>query len=270
MFLPSFCASDADHLAENYRSTTLDCTHALLLHSGNIKALYRLARALLLLDKIPEADDACARGLSIEPENKSLQDVAQKIVKRNEERSAKRQRETERLLRKKKEELTLQAALKARGIKLRWTGKEPDLDDAKVQLIPDPVDPTSSLSFPVLVLYPLHLETDFFKTFDELDKLQSILGYVLPLQWDTKGEYGGAKGGKVDCFMETIKGGLVKVGKKVSLLSVLGMKEDGTESSVEVVDGLVRLHVVPKQRVEEWVAEWKRKKATALESATAT
>lgn len=192
--------------------------------------------------------------------------MAQKIVKRNEEISARKQREQERLLRKRKEEITLKAALKARGIKLRWTGKEPDTDDAKIELQPDPVDPTSMLVFPTVLLYPLNLESDFIKAFAETDNLQSLLGEVLPLPWDTKGEYGGAKGTKVECFMETTKGGLIKVGKKVSLLSVLGMKEDGSESSVEVVDGLVRVMVVPKGRVEEWVAEWKRKKA--LETTT--
>jgi len=155
----------------------------------------------------------------------------------------------------------LKTALKARGIKLRWTGKEPDTDDAKIELQPDPVDPTSSVVFPAVLLYPLHLQSDFIKAVAETDNLQNVLGDILPLPWDTKAEYGGPKGTRVECFMETAKGGLIKVGKKVSLLSVLGMKEDGTESSVEIVDGLVRIMVVPKEKVTEWVAEWKRKKA---------
>lgn len=245
---------------ENYRSTTLDCTHALLINPNNIKALYRLSRALYHLDRIPEADDACTRGLALSPENKSLQDIAAKLIKRNEQLNAKRGREQAALMRKRKEELTLKSALKARGIKLRMTGKEPEMEDAQIELVPDPTDPTSSLVFPTVLLYPVHLQSDFIKAFGETDNLQGLLGEILPLPWDENGEYGGSKGGKVECFMETSKGGLLKVGKKVSLLSVLGVKEDGSESVVEVVDGLVRVMVVPKDRVEEWVVEWKRKR----------
>lgn len=232
----------------------------------NIKALYRLSRAYFLLDKLSEAEDACSKGLSLDPENKSLKDIAGKIIKRNEEVNIKRQREQHVAMRKKKEELTLKAALKVRGIKLRWTGKEPDMEDAKIELHPDPIDPTSSIAFPAVLLYPLHLQSDFVKAFSETDNLSSLLSEILPLPWDTKGEYGGGKGTKVECFMETSKGGLVKVGKKVSLLSVLGTKEDGTESAVEVVDGLVRIMVVPKEKVTDWVTEWKRKKALETSS----
>jgi tetratricopeptide (TPR) repeat protein len=238
----------------NYRSCTLDCASALRINSKNIKAYYRSSRALLSLDKILEADDSCARGLSLDPNNKALQVVAKEIVKKNEIVAEKKRKELEREQRRVLEGQTLKAALKARGIKTRTSAQPPEMEDAKVELVPDPVDPTSTLSFPAVLLYPLKLESDFIKAFNETETLGYHLGYILPtLPWDTEGVYKSVSG--VECFMETTKGGLIKVGRKVSLLKVL------SEADVEVLDGVVRVFVLPKAGSEEWVREFKRKKA---------
>jgi tetratricopeptide (TPR) repeat protein len=237
---------------KNYRSCILDCGHALRLNPKNVKAYYRSSRALLSLDKIPEADDACARGLALDPENTSLKSIAQEIIKKNEIVAEKKRKEIEREARRRKEVLTLKAALKARNIKTRKTAQPPEMEDAKIELVPDPVDPTSTLSFPAVLLYPLALESDFIKSFNETQTLGEHLSYILPLPWDKDGVY--TERG-VECYMETTKGGLVKVGRKVSLLKVL------SEADVEVVDEVVRIFVVPKGKSEEWVKEFKRKKA---------
>lgn len=55
--------------------------------------------------------------------------------------------------------------------------------------------------------------------------------------------------------METTTGGLIKVGKKVPLLKVL------SSGSVEVVDDLIKIFVVPRTRAEAWVKDFKDKKA---------
>jgi hypothetical protein len=53
--------------------------------------------------------------------------------------------------------------------------------------------------------------------------------------------------------MSTKTGGLVKVGKKVSLLELL------SGGKVEIVDGLVKvLVVVPKARNAEFIEKWKK------------
>jgi len=80
------------------------------------------------------------------------------------------------------------------------------------------------------------------------------LGYILAERapWDRQGEYS-PKG--VECYVETMTGGLIKVGQKVTLLKLL------TSGSVEVVDEVVRIFVVPKQKAEGWVADFKMKKA---------
>ncbi|KAK2018167.1 TPR-like protein [Colletotrichum eremochloae] len=218
----------ACHLAlGNYRSCWTDCGLALRLNPRNLKAYYRSARALLKVGRIAEADDACARGLALDADNKPLRDVAQDIT-------------------------LLRAALAARGIRTRTTAQPPEMEDARMRLVPDEDDPASSLSFPAVLLYPLRLESDFIKAFNETERLADHLEYILPVPWDDKGEY---TPDGVECYMETAAGGLVKVGKKATLLKIL------SGGSVEVVDGIVRVYVVPAARAKGWIEEFKLKKA---------
>jgi tetratricopeptide (TPR) repeat protein len=235
----------------NYRSCWQDCASALRLNPSNIKAFYRSARALLAVGRIEEADDACARGLAIDAENKALKAVARDIIKKSEEATAKQRKENERLSREKRRALLLKAALKARNITTRTTARPPEMEDARVQLLPDPDNPTSSLSFPVLLLYPLESQTDLITAFSEMDTVEVHLSYVLPPPWDAQQAYSPKR---VECYMETLSGGLIKIGKKASLLKVL------SEGNVEVVDGLVRILVVPRDKAEEFVRDFKRKK----------
>jgi tetratricopeptide (TPR) repeat protein len=237
---------------KNYRSCVQDCGSALRINVKNVKAYFRSAEALLKLDKVAEADDACARGLAVDPENKALHGIANEIIKRNKEVEIRRKREAERENRRRLEQVTLRAALKARGIKTRKTSQPPEMEDAKIELVPDPTDPESSVSFPAVLLYPLHLESDFVKAFNEMESVGDHLRYILPLPWDKQGVYAM---NSVECYMETITGGLVKVGRKASLLKVL------TSGNVEVVDEVVRIFVVPKANSDDWVQEFKRKKS---------
>lgn len=244
---------------KNYRSCTLDCTAALGINPKNIKAHYRSAKALLALHRIKDADEACAKGLELDPSNAPLQALAKEIIKRNEQIAARKKKELEQAQKRLLEEQTLRAAIKARGIKVRKTAQPPEMEDAKIALVPDPADPTSSLTFPTVLLYPLQLESDFIKAFGEMDSIGDHLAYMLPLPWDQKREYTPAG---VECYMETITGGLVKVGRKVSLLKVLGA------GNVEVVDEVVKIFVVPKTKAPAWIEEYKSKKSAG--SATVT
>ncbi|CAM1511376.1 Fc.00g088890.m01.CDS01 [Cosmosporella sp. VM-42] len=236
----------------NYRSCWTDCAAALRLNPKNVKACYRSARALLAVDRIAEADDVCARGLALDATNKALLGVADDIVKRAKEIDARRKKDAEREARDKRRAYLIKAALKARNITTRTTPQPPEMDDTKVALVPDPDDPRSRLTFPAVLLYPLHLESDFIKAFDETQTLEDHLGYVFPLPWDTAGKYTLAG---VECYVETKEGGLLKMGKRVSLLKVLGT------GKVEVVDEVVRIFVLPKDGAEGWVKSYKAKRA---------
>ncbi|TPX18911.1 uncharacterized protein E0L32_011389 [Thyridium curvatum] len=236
----------------NFRSCTLDCAAALKLNRRNVKALYRSARALLALGRADEAADACALGLDAEPANGALLALARDVERKAAEVRERRRREEERAAREKRRAALLKAALAARAIRTRRTEQPPEMEDARVRLAPDEDDPRSTLEFPAVLLYPAHLQSDFVKAFGEAEALEAHLSYILPPPWDARGEYTPAG---VECYMETVAGGLVKMGKKVPLLTVL------SGGKVEVVDDVVRIFVLPKARAEGWVQEFKAKKA---------
>ncbi|KAL8773839.1 MAG: hypothetical protein Q9209_001269 [Squamulea sp. 1 TL-2023] len=256
----------------NYRFTLNDTAHVLTLQPANAKAHYRSSLALFALSKLDLAFDTCDRGLALtsptltstniatkpSSEHLAFRTLKEKIVKAKEESDAKEKRRISAEERKKKEQLTLSAAITARGIKVRWTAKPPDMEDAKIHLEPDPISPTSQIYFPVLMLYPTHGESDFVKsvaeteTFAEL--LRTVLGERMP--WDVEGEYI-LDGTGWDVFMETATGGMIKIGRKMRLLDVLA------EGKVEVVDGVVRVYVVPRHRVDRWIEEMKARKPAA-------
>lgn len=150
-----------------------------------------------------------------------------------------------------KEKATLSAALRARNIRIRTTAQPPDMEDAVVHLAPDPLSPESTLHFPVVLLYPLHAQSDFIKAFSERDTVPQHLEYIFPLPWDEKGEY---QVSKVESYMETNEGGLIKVGRNISLLKAL------SSGKIEVVDGIVRINVLPKERAGAWIGEMRKRK----------
>lgn len=237
---------------QNYRSCWTDCAAALRLNPRNVKAYYRSGKALLAVDRIEEADDVCARGLAIEPENKALRTIADGIIKRAKTLDELKRKAAEREAKKQRRALLLKTALAARGIKTRKTEQPPEMEDAKITLLPDEDDPSSELAFPTVLLYPLHLESDFIKAFQETHTLEDHLGYILPLPWDKEGAYRLAG---VTCYVETKEGGLIKMGKRVPLLKVLA------GGKVEVVDEVVRIFVVPTSKADGWVKEFKEKRA---------
>ena len=240
---------------KNYRSCWLDGAGALKLNPKNVKACYRSAKALLAVDRIEEADDICARGLAVDPENKGLKVVAEEIIKRAKEVDAKKKKESERLAKEKRRELLLKAALHARNIPTRETERPPDMEDAKIELVPDPDDPQSSLAFPTVLFYPEDMETDFIKAFNEQQTLEDHLSYVFPLPWDQSGSYTLAG---VECFVETMEGGLLKMGKKLPLLKVLAT------GKVEVVDQVMKIFVVPKEKAAAWAVKYKEQRAAQM------
>ena len=195
----------------------------------------------------------CYRGLKLDKSNQAMKSLLEKIQKRSrvkEEQDRKRRAEQDQ---KRMERLMLGTALKARNIRVRGTGKPPpDMADAEIRLVPDPLSPKSTLEFPTILLYPMHNQSDFIKSFGEKDAVHQHLSYMLPAPWDSKGDY---KPNSVDCYMDTISGGMIKVGKKVSLLEIL------SNDKVEVVGGLVRIHVVPQVMAAKWVEEVKSKRA---------
>lgn len=219
----------------------------------NTKAWYRSASACLALDKIPEANDACRRGLDVEASNSALKSLLSKINEREIYLAKLSRQRQEREEREMAEKRTLKLALKARSIPTKTTGKAPDMEDAEIKL-ENPLDASSALSIPTVLLYPLHLQTDFIKEFSEHASLQEQLSYILPLPWDEKNEYSMES---VDCYMDTITGGLIKVGKKLPMTKTL------TTGKIEIIDGFLKIYIVPRARAQEWIDDFKKKKGSA-------
>lgn len=232
---------------ENYGSCNRDCAAALKINPKNVKAWYRAASACLALDKVDESIDAAKSGLHYEPQNSALKTLLNKASKRKAHLAELDKARTEREERKRKEQANILKALKQRQIPVRTTDRPPEMPEAAISL-DDPLDPSSTLGFPVMLLYPAHAQTDFIKHFQESESLNDHLSYTLPLPWDEESEYTLSN---VECYMETIEGGLIKAGKKVSLLKLL------SSGKMEVVDGLVRVNVVPKAKAAAWIEEFK-------------
>jgi len=220
-----------------------DCASTLTLNPHNIKAFYRAALACLALDRLSEARDAVRGGLDIEPSNSSLLALRTRIaerdaliVKKDAERKAREEKNAA-------EVSALKEAFRIRNIVTRMTASPPDLEDAGPRL-EESLDATSTLSLPVLVLYPLASQSDLIKAWDETSTIGSHLEYLLPAPWDATYTVD-----SVECYVGTKEGGLAKAGKKVALKSLLGR--------ADVVDGLVSLYIVRKSEAEKWIAEWK-------------
>lgn len=205
------------------------------------------------LNKLDEAEWACNRGLAADPTNAPLKSLQTKIETRKKYVESVEKARKEREAKAASERATLQLALKSRNILTRTTGKAPDLEDAAVKL-ENSMDPSSTLTFPVILLYPMDSQSDFIKAFSEKEKLDQHLDYIFPLPWDQKHEY---TVDNVEAYMETAAGGLIKVGKKMSLGKVLG------SGKPEVIDGLVSISVVPKDKAAGWIDEFKKRKGKA-------
>ncbi|CAK7264477.1 HSP70/90 co-chaperone [Sporothrix epigloea] len=244
----------------NYRSCTLDCGSALRLNSANTKAWFRSAKALLALDKTVEASEACHGGLAVDPANTALQKLSKDIAERAKTVATRRRREEERIARETRKAQRLKAVLRMRGVRTRATAQPPEMENVGVHLEPED-DGTwdldvskSALCYPTVLLYPLRMQSDFIKAFNERETLADHLAYILPVPWDATGkDY--VTPLNVDCYMETTGGSLVKVGKKMPLGKILA------QANVEVVDDVVRVFIVPRDQAEKWVKEFKEKKA---------
>ena len=225
---------------------------ALSISARNVKAHYRMASALLALNKLSEAAAACTAGLLFDSNNASLKALQKSVQERQAAQEAKERKKQQEAQRTKNEAAMVSIALKARQIRTRYTGQPPQTEDGVIKLRPDPLSPTSTLVFPVVVLYPLDLQSDFIKSFGEEESLHKHLEYLLPLPWDELGEYTVKE---VDAYLSTAEGGLIKWGKRVELLKVL------SGGRIVLVDGLVKVYLVPKARAAEWIETFKTKNA---------
>lgn len=172
-------------LLGNYRRSLIDAHEALKLNKANIKAYFRGAKAALALESLQDAAQFCSLGLEQDPSNAELAKlrvvIDKKILKAAE-------LEKQEAVAVAKAEV-LSSALVARGIRMgkpsykeHTAGRKPWQDDSKL------------LHWPVLLLYPEAMASDFIEDFCEVDSFSSHLDVIFgedtaPLPWDHRHDY---------------------------------------------------------------------------------
>lgn len=249
---------------KNYRRCIEDCKKALFIDENNAKACYRAGRAFFAVERYDEAKQVLQFGLSKDPQNKAIQDTLAAVEEKEKQIEDKRLKKECEAYQLKLQKDLLYSAIQLRHFELVKTLRPAEyLEDAKLRL-EDPADYESQLIFPAVVLYPTTDEFDFIAEISELTTPAEILEMVLdrPQSWfeDPKHKFFTAK--SLECYMETVSGGLVKVGKKVPVNNAL-MAE---KAKAPLFDNGLRLYVVPKQDSQQWLSKWNKEAALSKRS----
>ena len=135
---------------------------------------------------------------------------------------------------------------------MKTTSHPPDLGPIEPYHLSDPMDCTSELCFPTIILYPLTSQSDLIAEFPLSSTVHEQLSIVLeePPHWDTQREY---RIDDVECYMEIEKQnglGLIKIGKFTPL-------ENAVKSRV-IHDGIIRLFLLPQKKSHLWITQWKQ------------
>lgn len=172
-------------LLGNNRHALVDAQQALELNKANVKAYFRGAKAALALESLEDALQYCLVGLEREPNNVELSKLRAVVEKKNMEAAHLQKR---RLSEVAKAEV-LSSIIADRGVtvgkaafKEHTAGRMPFLDENKL------------LHWPVLLLYPESMASDFIEDFCEFDYFSSHLDVIFgpdtaPPPWDCRHEY---------------------------------------------------------------------------------
>ncbi|KAF8005426.1 hypothetical protein HF325_000883 [Metschnikowia pulcherrima] len=244
---------------KNYRKCIKDCKKALIIDESNVKACYRAGKAFFLVERYDEGSQILQYGLSKDPENKAIKDTLSALTKKvaliEETKRKKEQAEYDAKLK----ETLLVNAVGLRHFHIIKSSRPAEfLENASLRL-EDPTDYESQLLFPAMVLYPTIDEFDFIAEISELSTANDILAIVLdrPQSWFEDPRHKNFTLKTLECYMETISGGLVKVGKKAAINGALMVDQ----AKAPLFDNALRLYVVPKQESAEWLKTWSKEDA---------
>lgn len=250
---------------KNYRRCIEDCKQVLLLDENNVKACYRAGRAFFAVERYVEAKQILQFGLTKDLENKLLKETLQKVQEKEILVELAKQRREKEVQEKKMQQQLLQEAIKLRQIEVvKSSSPAEHLEQAKIRL-EDPTDVESQLILPAMVLYPTTDEFDFVAEISELSTPTEILLLVLdrPQSWFEEPRHKNFTVKTLECYMETVSGGLVKIGKKAAVNTAL-MSE---KAKAPLFDNSLRLYVVPKVESAEWLKKWNKDVALAKRQA---
>ncbi|KAH7316173.1 hypothetical protein KP509_21G081100 [Ceratopteris richardii] len=210
-------------LLGNNRHALDDAQQAITLNKANVKACFRGAKAALALGSISEAIELCSLGLKEEPENMELSKLKAIIENKAKESAA---ADAERASKVAKAQV-LASIILDRGVSVG----NPDYEENTAHRRPW-LDDSKLLHWPVLLLYPESMASDFIEDFCEFDTfaahLDNIFGPdVASPAWDSKCNYTREK---VRLFYKSNKG------PKLSKGQLLGYLLEGKSLPTEIKD----------------------------------
>ncbi|ODQ57727.1 hypothetical protein WICANDRAFT_97143 [Wickerhamomyces anomalus NRRL Y-366-8] len=225
-----------------------------------------MAKAFFTIDKIDEALSALEFSLGLDPTNAASKALMTKIQnKKHELETIEAKKEAERLHKEILQD-KLNTAIKGRNYTIIKTPRPAEmLTDAKLSL-EDPEDIESQLIFPAMIMYPTTDEFDFVASVSELTTPWELMELVLqrPQEWFQDPKHENFTPKKLDAYMETESGGLIKVGKKASLHKALSTEKP----KIPLFDNALRIYLVPRIDAENWLSTWDKeitlKKRTEL------
>ncbi|XP_020689678.2 tetratricopeptide repeat protein 4 homolog [Dendrobium catenatum] len=169
----------------NYRRAISDAEEAIKLCSTNVKAYYRAAKAAFSLELLMEAESFCNRGLEQFPSNEEVKQLFVQIDSRKKEYEH-HKTQLSKVVETAKE---LASAFKSRGLKLGRTMYQ-ELTGVKKPIL----DKNGILHWPLLLLYPETMSSDFIEEFCETDRFSAHLDLMYSdsystLPWDKENAY---------------------------------------------------------------------------------
>lgn len=172
-------------LLGNNRRALIDAQQAIELNKANIKAYFRGAKAALSLESLQEALQFCLAGLEQEPNNAELSKLRGVIQKKNKEVADFQKQQVSEVAKAEVLSSIITdrcARVGKAAYKEHTAGRKPWVDNNKL------------LHWPVLLLYPESMTSDFIEDFCELDSfsyhLDIIFGPDVALPpWDCRQDY---------------------------------------------------------------------------------
>lgn len=172
-------------LLGNFRRALTDAQQAIKLCPSNVKAYYRAAKASLSLDLLTEATAFCQAGLDQSGDNEDLKKLLKQINLKKSEREN-HEAEVAKAVAMAKD---LASAIEDRGIKLGKAMYQ-ELTGLRKPIL----DKNNILHWPVLILYPEVMSSDFIEDFCETETFSFQLDMMFsescpPLPWDKENAY---------------------------------------------------------------------------------
>lgn len=185
---------------KNNRSAAEAADHALDLWAGNLKALYRKAKACVELRRFQDAMAAAQRGLGIDADSKELKKLIRVAQKRFGEERKRQEAKAALALKRQQPVSELWDICRTAGAQLG----PPDRSMAEragnhALGSARPARTEEGVAWPLLFLYPEYAQSDLIQAASGGDMLAEWVAQVLPeagegrVEWDERGDYVGSK-----------------------------------------------------------------------------